>query len=275
MINFNQTSDFFDFSSYYQGDELALDLTEQSTPASTPPPLLPDSPESPPSTISDPGPSSPALTEEDDTHINNIIYHAVDSPVLPPSPHTHMAELSMAFDPSPPPFAVPLTITNTPPLSTVCLPPTSSRPRALFSPSASPPMLKRPRSLSMESDESQPGPSSSSSPARERTPPESDHNPRPARKPRLSVTGESAFQLNVQVPAFTSAAPSGPPMGKTRQRVDYSACKCSNRTGKPARHWKTACPYNPARHQNRVCCELCGETFSRHDNLDRHMEDYH
>ncbi|KIO25914.1 hypothetical protein M407DRAFT_24768 [Tulasnella calospora MUT 4182] len=272
MANFNDITDIFDFSSYYEGDESALHSIEASSLASSPPTLLPDSPrESPSSTLSDPAePSSPSLTEEEESHYNNLIFFAVDSPVLPPGPPPNTAELSMTFV-SPPPFALSPTVTDTSlPSATYA----SSSPRSSLSASLSPPVLKRRRSLSSESSESQPGPSTpSSSSTRETTPP--DPNPRPARRPRLSVPGESAFQLDVQVPAFTSSVPTGPPMGKTRQRVDYSACKCSNRTGKPARHWKTACPYNPARHTNRVSCELCGMSFSRHDNMDRHMEDYH
>ncbi|KAG8913548.1 hypothetical protein FRC00_002161 [Tulasnella sp. 408] len=272
MINFNQTSDFFDFSAYYQGDEAALDWPEASSPASYPPTLPPGSalPESPTSTLSDSvEPSSPVLTEEEDAHYDNIIYHAVDSPVLPTSPQPFLAEVSTTLGDIPPPFAISPTITSDSIPSPVSL---ASSPRTSFAVSVSPPVLKRPRSLSLESSEPQAGPSSPSPPAEMPSP---DPNPRPVKRARPSVPGELAFQLDVQVPAFTSSAPTGPPMGKTRQRVDYSACKCANRTGKPARHWKTACPYNPARHTNRVSCELCGMTFSRHDNMDRHMEDYH
>ncbi|KAG8927266.1 hypothetical protein FRC01_007743 [Tulasnella sp. 417] len=98
MIEFNDPSDIFDFSSYYQEDEPALNSTQPPSPASTPPPLLPDYPKSPLTTISDPAePPSPSLTEEEDAHYNNIIYHAVDSPVLPTTGQDHIAEMSLTF----------------------------------------------------------------------------------------------------------------------------------------------------------------------------------
>ncbi|KAG8921955.1 hypothetical protein FRC01_014688 [Tulasnella sp. 417] len=98
MIKFNDLSDIFDFASYYQEDEPVLNSTQPPSPASTPPLLLPDYPESPLTTISDPAePSSPSLTEEEDAHYNNIIYHAVDSPVLPTTGQDHIAEI----DPNP------------------------------------------------------------------------------------------------------------------------------------------------------------------------------
>ncbi|KAG8922877.1 hypothetical protein FRC00_006907, partial [Tulasnella sp. 408] len=223
MVNFNETSDFFDFSAYYKGDEAAIDSPGGSSPQSNPPTLLSDSPlpESPSSTLSDRAdPSSPVLTDEEDAHYNNLIYHAVDSPVLPPSPQPHTAELSMTFVPSPPPFALSPTITDNSLPSPVSA---ASSPRTSFAASVSPPVLKRPRSLSLESSEPQAGPSSPSPPAEMPSP---DPNPRPVKRARPSpVPGELAFQLDVQVPAFTSSAPTGPPMGKTRQRVDYSACK--------------------------------------------------
>lgn len=262
MANLNDISDLFDFSRYYEGYEVESNSTEASSPAPSLPTLRADSPLSESSsfsTLSDStAPSSPPLTEEEDAHYNNLIYHAVDSPVLPSTPPTHMAEMSLTLVPPPPPFALPM------PVPKASIPSTTSAtpsPRTSFSASVSPPVLKRRRSLTAESMESQPGPSTS--------------KPRPAKQPRLSVPGETAFQLDVQVPAFNSSSPSGLPMGRTRQRVDYSACKCRNRTSKPARHWKTACPYNPNRHQNRVSCDLCNMTFTRHDNMDRHMEDYH
>ncbi|KAG8927268.1 hypothetical protein FRC01_007745 [Tulasnella sp. 417] len=90
-----------------------------------------------------------------------------------------------------------------------------------------------------------------------------------------TAPGESAFQLDLQVPAFTPTTPSGLLMERTRQRVNHSACNSNDRTSKPARRWKTMYPYNLALHRSWVSCELCGKTFSRRDNLDRHMVDYH
>ncbi|KAG8949107.1 hypothetical protein FRC04_009053 [Tulasnella sp. 424] len=263
MIQINDISDLFDFSLYYQGCEPPSDSTEASPPPSSPPTHLPDSPESSASTLSDStNPRSPALTEEEEVHYNNVIFYGVDSPVLPLQSPTHIAGMSPTPASSPSPFALSPTITNIPSPAVSA----ASSPRTSFSATISSPAVKRSRSLTVEPSESEPGPS---------TPNASTSSSRLTKRVRISVPGESAFQLDVQVPAFTSSTPSGPPMGKTRQRVDYSACKCRNRTSKPARHWKTACPYNPDRSTNRVSCELCEMTFSRHDNMDRHMADYH
>lgn len=54
-------------------------------------------------------------------------------------------------------------------------------------------------------------------------------------------------------------------------------CKCPDGGGqKPARHWRTKCPYNTRRDvANLPSCDLCGRPFNRLDNLKRHRRDVH
>lgn len=56
----------------------------------------------------------------------------------------------------------------------------------------------------------------------------------------------------------------------------YSRCKCPKNGGKPSRHWRTACPYNPNRTEARLFeCTICGQKFNRKDNLTRHLRNRH
>lgn len=58
-------------------------------------------------------------------------------------------------------------------------------------------------------------------------------------------------------------------------------CRCEKFRDKPpskqARHWKTACPSNPKRQDNRIVCavEGCFVDFSRPDLMKRHVESQH
>lgn len=54
-------------------------------------------------------------------------------------------------------------------------------------------------------------------------------------------------------------------------------CKCPNGGGqKPARHWRTKCPYNTQKDvANLQSCDVCGRPFNRLDNLKRHRRDVH
>ncbi|KAG9011068.1 hypothetical protein FRB90_007502, partial [Tulasnella sp. 427] len=209
------------------------------------------------STLSDStGLTSPSLTDEEDAHYNNVIFHGVDSPVLLTTTIHHMVESSMTLNPSPPPFASHSPIHAYTPVPAT--PSTASSPSPTSHGPPSPRVPKRRRSAT-ESTGSEPGSSTSRA--------------HPVKKPRLPVPGESSFQLDVQVPSFTPVTPLEAPMGRTRQRVDRSACKCPDKSQKPARHWKTACPYNPDR--LRFDCPHCTESFSRRDNRDRHVEDFH
>ncbi|KAG8900046.1 hypothetical protein FRC01_010279 [Tulasnella sp. 417] len=56
----------------------------------------------------------------------------------------------------------------------------------------------------------------------------------------------------------------------------YSRCRCPKNGGKPSRHWRTACPYNPNRTEARLFeCTICGQKFNRKDNLTRHLRNRH
>ncbi|KIO19529.1 hypothetical protein M407DRAFT_146942 [Tulasnella calospora MUT 4182] len=56
----------------------------------------------------------------------------------------------------------------------------------------------------------------------------------------------------------------------------YSRCRCPKNGGKPSRHWRTACPYNPNRTEARLFeCNICGQKFNRKDNLTRHLRNRH
>ncbi|KAG8955604.1 hypothetical protein FRC04_007595 [Tulasnella sp. 424] len=56
----------------------------------------------------------------------------------------------------------------------------------------------------------------------------------------------------------------------------YSRCRCLKNGGKPSRHWKTACPYNPDRTESRSFeCSICEQKFNRKDNLTRHLRNRH
>jgi len=85
--------------------------------------------------------------------------------------------------------------------------------------------------------------------------------------------------LTAPQPAYSStvASTSRLPIATPTQAL----CRCVFKKGnqKPARHWRTACPSNPARHNPnaKFRCEVegCSMDFSRRDNRDRHMRKYH
>ncbi|KAG8955123.1 hypothetical protein FRC04_009580 [Tulasnella sp. 424] len=214
---------------------------------------------------------SPALTEEEATHVDNLLFFGIDSPDIPLDLLTPPAATAAA---EPPPALVPVapqpSLTE-PTASSVS--PLASSASALFSPStahvapsASPPTRKRRFSLVAvdepnELQEHTAGPS----------------NPRPAKRPCIPYPGESSFQLDATVEPLKATKPDGQPIGKPPRppRTDYSACRClGGLTTKPARHW-LSCPYNPDAGEKRFTCELCDKHFTREDNKFRHMEDYH
>ncbi|KAG9043438.1 hypothetical protein FS837_009524 [Tulasnella sp. UAMH 9824] len=56
----------------------------------------------------------------------------------------------------------------------------------------------------------------------------------------------------------------------------YSRCRCPKNGGKPSRHWRTACPYNPDRSEApQFECNICAQKFNRKDNLTRHLRNRH
>ncbi|KAG8955607.1 hypothetical protein FRC04_007598 [Tulasnella sp. 424] len=65
---------------------------------------------------------------------------------------------------------------------------------------------------------------------------------------------------------FTSITSFNPPS-------PLSACRCPNKSKKPMRHWRTACPYNP--NPSTIDCDVCGRTFTRKQNMERHKKDFH
>ncbi|KAG8919126.1 hypothetical protein FRC01_001469 [Tulasnella sp. 417] len=257
-------------------DERIRDLLGQLSPTFDPLSALPDPLES---EIAAPPPSalvnavSPALTEEEAAHVDNLLFWGVDSPVLPEDiQESLLAMTGSPLDPGPPPLTTPSTLLTTSsasplPISSALFSPVT----AYTAPSASPPAFKRPFSLTDPPDsqphDPTPGPST----------------PRPTKRPRISVPGESFFELDTSVaPLNPTTQPTGQQMAKPREpRRDYSACKCEGGpTSKPARHWPI-CPYNPDRIKGNddkpFACDApgCDIRFGRKDNKKRHIEEYH
>lgn len=67
-----------------------------------------------------------------------------------------------------------------------------------------------------------------------------------------------------------------PGSSRNSMPAPYSRCRCPKNGGKPSRHWRTACPYNPNRTEARHFeCNICGQKFNRKDNLTRHLRNRH
>ncbi|KAG8955603.1 hypothetical protein FRC04_007594 [Tulasnella sp. 424] len=67
-----------------------------------------------------------------------------------------------------------------------------------------------------------------------------------------------------------------PSSSRSSAPTPYSRCRCPKNGGKPSRHWRTACPYNPNRTEARSFeCNICGQKFNRKDNLTRHLRNRH
>jgi len=58
------------------------------------------------------------------------------------------------------------------------------------------------------------------------------------------------------------------------QPSDWQLCKCTDKTKKPSRHFRTKCPYNP-RLEPPVECDRCNTRFTRLDNMKRHKKIFH
>lgn len=88
------------------------------------------------------------------------------------------------------------------------------------------------------------------------------HRPR-----RPLLPGQSALRLD----QVGTRIPSSDRSGSSRPvNTLPPTCQCPEKTRKPMRHWRTACPYNPE-HQSMIC-PTCDRSFSRKDNCLRHMK---
>jgi len=88
------------------------------------------------------------------------------------------------------------------------------------------------------------------------------HRPR-----RPLLPGQSAMRLDSTGPRVLSSA-----CFEASVATDCPGptCQCSEKTRKPLRHWRTACPYNPD--LQRIRCTSCGRPFTRKDNCLRHTK---
>lgn len=224
-----------------------------------PDPLLSDIPALPPS--NQPNVVSPALSEEDAAHVDNLVLFGVDSPVLPPDIQTSApstAEMPPALAPPQPPTQPTASSVSYLPVSSALFSPTA----AFLAPSISPPAYQRRESFINEPDQPQaPTPGPSSRPTRTRS--------------RAFYPGESSFQLDRTVAPLRPSSSPDRPVANPRLRPDYLQCKCpGGPTKKPHRHWKT-CPDNPNRGQKPFQCEICGERYTTKFNKERHVKREH
>ncbi|KAG9002663.1 hypothetical protein FRB90_011339 [Tulasnella sp. 427] len=220
---------------------------------------------------------SPALTEEDEAHIDNLLFWGIDSPALPPGFDLSPKEVAEFV-----PDLIPLLqqFTNVTPIMPSALPPLVSS-ASLFSPiaapsavpSVSPPARKR-RLSPVAADDLQHVDHAPQEPAL--GPSSHPRAKRPRTEPQPVYAGQSSFQLDPTVAPLQPVEPVPASIEEPRTRgQDYSACRCpGGLTSKPARHWRS-CPYNPDRGIKKYPCSICGERFTRKDNRDRHVNDYH
>jgi len=97
-----------------------------------------------------------------------------------------------------------------------------------------------------------------------------------------TTTTTTTNMASASTSSSSSAAPALPIRSKVsagkKTRDPYPVlCRCPNGGGqKPARHWRTVCPYNTNRKEaETLSCGVCGRTFNRLDNLKRHQRGVH
>lgn len=188
-------------------------------------------------------------------------HHTLPTPTPQPSGEP---ELERVWDVILRPYPVPLDTTSSATFSAIASesPVASSSPGAtqagMLSPtvtfasaSVSPPQQKRHRSLTANGSDS-------------------EESERPSK--RVAPSSPPLVVFEVKRPPSPSCAP------VTAKSVTkpQDQCRCRNKTKKPLRHWRTACPFNPNR-SDRLSCEIqgCGATFNRADNRTRHYDEYH
>jgi len=96
---------------------------------------------------------------------------------------------------------------------------------------------------------------------------------RPRRVRKYRETTVSSVPVQFQVSFLAVPHGSTPPPPSTAPPIsiepcDWSLCQCENKTRKPARHFRTKCPYNPR--LEKYHCTECGDPFTRKDNMLRH-----
>lgn len=230
-----------------------------------PRPDLPNDPQFP--TLSETTPSlSPysattvplTFTGEDAMHVDNLVYHGVDSPILPPDVQTTSTTTTAMTPALSPTSPLPFTMSTAPYASPL---PFSSGPSGSASTcamSASPPGYSH-------------HPYHIDSPNQIQESAAAHPIPRYFKRRSGPYPGQSTFRLDSTVAPLGSSEPANQPPA----RGNYSLCRCpSGLTSKPSRHWDT-CPFNQEGGKKPFSCEICGDRFTTKWNKNRHIKSCH